>query len=265
MKDLARLLAAAAALLLLGCEKPTPPGKVALLVNGQAVSVDQVRLQRAAMASRDAKQAIEKLIDRRLLVQRALENKLDEHPRVAAALAQARDEVLLRAYVERISSASYTWDPKEIEAFHDANPALFAERRVYRLFEVTAAVQDQAARALRRKARTVETLYDVADWLKRQDIPFNIGATTRAAEELPGEALSLLAAMRDGEMTVFEVPGGLSVVQLVYSELKPVAERDAHELIRRRFVAGAGMKAALEELAWLRSQAKIEYLIDRTP
>src|SRR3954465_3943505 len=70
-------------------------------VNGVEISARQVRPGSAGIA-----QAGEKVIDRELLVQRALESGLERDPQVAAQIDNARREVLAQAYIERAARAA---------------------------------------------------------------------------------------------------------------------------------------------------------------
>jgi len=66
-------------------------------VNGVEISARELRAAGAANVS----QAVEKVIDRELLVQKAVQAGLERDPQVAAEIDNARREVLAQAYVER--------------------------------------------------------------------------------------------------------------------------------------------------------------------
>src|SRR5438067_2033618 len=108
------LLAAAAALA--GCDNQTrksaakiPTPALAARVNGAEISVQQLPAPAAQPGERKAAsgllQALDKVIDRELLVQKALEAKLDRDPKVAQALDSARRQVLAQAWLDRAAAA----------------------------------------------------------------------------------------------------------------------------------------------------------------
>jgi EpsD family peptidyl-prolyl cis-trans isomerase len=146
-----------------------------------------------------------------------------------------------------------------VRDFYRGHPELFAERRIYHLLELTAGGAPEELAALRSRAAKARNVYEVADWLYSRGRVFNLGATTRAAEQLPLALLPDLAAMSAGEIRVFPAEGGVSVIQLERSEPAPIGEDDAEPRIRRHFWSKAGAEALADELKWLRSHAAIEY------
>jgi EpsD family peptidyl-prolyl cis-trans isomerase len=245
------------------CSRGGSPEKVAIVVNGEPITVQEVRAQRDAMRGHDSTRAIEALIDRRLLLQRALARKLDRNPAVAAALANAREQILVRAYLESLADTRYRFDPDAIQDYYRRHAALFAERRVYRFFELAAGGKPEDLQRLNARARQAKTIHEVAAWLEARGMAFNIGAATKPAEQIPPAMLPALAAMSDGEIKVLEIPGGVSVIQMISSQRQPVSEVDAEAQIRQRFWLLAGSEALAEELKWLRAKAQIEYVLER--
>src|SRR4051812_48131105 len=119
-------------------------------------------------------QALEKIIDRELLVQKALEAGLDKDPAVAETIDNARRQVLAQAYVERVASSGVKPSRDEVRAFYDENPALFAERRIYRIRELTVASP----------ADLVEgDLEQIAASLRTRGARFSLTTQTQPAEE----------------------------------------------------------------------------------
>ena len=253
-----RLACALAALALLaalaGCERasafrPAAQGVVAK-VNGAEIS------------ARDAggAQALEKIIDRELLVQKALAAGLDRDPQVAQAIDHARRSLLAQAYLERAAAASTRSTPEEVRAFYAGNPALFAERRIYRLRELAVSAPPELAEALRAEATRAGDLEEVAAWLRARNARFTAFVSTQPAEQLPLSQLPELARMKDGDITVFAVPSGISVVQLVHAADAPLSEQQAAPVIGEFLAAKKRMELAAAEVRKLRDGARIEYV-----
>ncbi len=267
--------------LLAGCgpgagskDAATTAGKLAAKVNGTEITMQQLGSSRSTGGPASPRQALDQVIDRELLVQRALEAKLERDPQVAQALEEARRQVLAQAWLDRAAAARSAPSAEEVRAFYEENPALFAQRRIYKLRELTVsgAGAGEALRAplleqLRAELTGARDLEDVAGWLKWRNL--RVGAvtgTTQAAEHLPLGYLPQLARMKDGEFAVF--PGGAgaassaTVVQLVHAQDAPLAEREAAPLIEKFLSGRKRLELAAAEVKRLRGAASIEYVGD---
>ena len=266
----------APALLAAGCERArpiaseAPAGKLAARVNGVEISVQQPAV--AAPGGADPAQALEKVIDRELLVQKALAARLDRDPRVARELDAARRQVLAQAWLERAAASAVKSTPEEVSAFYAENPSLFAQRRIYRLRELAVGVPADRLEMVRSEAATAHDLDELAGWLKWRG--FRTGAPTfmsGPAEQLPLAWLPQLARMREGEIAVLGTAGtnaaaaagpGAVAIQLIGAQDAPLSERDAAPVIEQ-FIAGRKrLELAATEVRRLREAANIEYVGD---
>src|SRR5688572_21810808 len=103
-----RLLLLLMVLVPAGCERAAadrPATQLVAKVNGTEISVHQLRVGGAGTNPASAAQALEKVIDRELLVQKALAAKLDRDPQVQQSIENARRQLLAQAYLERTASA----------------------------------------------------------------------------------------------------------------------------------------------------------------
>ena len=222
-------------LLLMACE---PANTQALArVNGVEISARQL----------PNPQALEKIIDRELLVQKALEAKLDKDPAVAEHIDNARRQVLAQAYVERVSGGHAKPSRDEVRAFYNDNPALFAERRIYRIRELTVAEPAEIAAG---------DLEQMVTALRSRGARFSLTTQTQPAEELPLAYLPKLARMKPGEVAVF----GRTAIQLIHAEDAPLAPEQAYALIEQFLAGKKRMELAAAEVKKLREGARIEYV-----
>jgi EpsD family peptidyl-prolyl cis-trans isomerase len=239
-----------------GCERASAfkPGTQAVIakVNGIEISARE-----AAGA-----QALERIIDRELLVQKALAAGLDRDPQVAQSIDHARRQLLAQAYLERAAATAPKSTPEEMRAFYADNPALFGERRIYRLRELAVSAPAELIDVLRAEAARAADLDEVAAWLRLRNARFSAFNVTQPAEQLPLSQLPELARMKQGEIAVFASPLGASVVQLVQSEEAPLSEQQAAPVIEQFLAARKRMKLADAEVRKLRDGARIEYVGD---
>src|SRR5207344_2443568 len=124
-----------------------------------------------------------------LLVQKALEAHLDQDPLVAQSLEAARRQILAQAWLERRAGAAAQARPDEVRAFYADNPALFKERRIYRLRELAVTAPNELVDALRAEALAARDLDEVAAWLRQRHASFRQASSVQPAEQL---ALSYL-------------------------------------------------------------------------
>ena len=231
-------------------------------VNGVEISARQLGPGAAGIA-----QALEKVIDRELLVQKALAARLDRDPHVMQQLDAARRQVLAQAWLDRAAAAAVKGTADEVSAFYAENPSLFAQRRIYRLRELAVGVPADRVETVRGEAATARDLEELAGWLKWRG--FKTAAPTFVsgpAEQLPLAWLPQLARMREGEIAVIGTNAppaqGAVVIQLVGAQDAPLSEREAAPVIEQ-FIAGRKrLELAATEVRRLREAATIEYVGD---
>lgn len=241
--------------------------QLAAKVNKGAVSVDQISDVKARAGNLNAeqsqqvgKQVLERLIDQELLVQQAMDKKLDADPKVVQAIESARREILARSYVDQVAGAALKPTAAEVSEFFAKHPELFAERRLYRVNELRLPANAQVAQELRAFLNQPKSMNDVAGWLREKNIRFAAGSDTRAAEQVPLGLLPQLHKLKDGDMTVMESQNAVLVVQVVASQTQPIDEKAATPFIERHLTNLKRNDLGEAELKRLRQTAKIEYL-----
>lgn len=207
-------------------------------------------------------QALDRIIDRELLVQKALAAGLDRDPQVTQAIDDARRQLLAQAYLERAAVGASRSSPEEVRRFYAENPALFGERRIYRLRELAVSAPAELLDVLRAEAARARDLEELADWLRSRKARFTAVGLTQPAEQLPLSQLPQLARMKEGDIAVFATPLGASVIQLVQAEPAPLSEQQAAPVIEKFLAGRRRMELAAAEVRRLRDGARIEYVGD---
>ncbi len=243
--------------------------QVAAKVNKDEITVHQVNaaLPRLNNPSPEqvkaaSKQALERLVDQQLFIEKAMEAKLDRDPQTMTAIENAKREILARAYLERAMANAPKATPQEIKDFYDKHPELFAERRVYQLQEISMQVKPEQSAALRDALKGMKSLADVVTYAKANNIPATANNSVRAAEQLPMEFAARIHNMKDGEIVAVPGQGGIAVVQIARSESRPLNEAQATPFIEQFLHNKARLDLAQTELKTLRGAAKIEYMGD---
>lgn len=245
--------------------EPAASATILARVNGAAISVTNLAAANPGQSTgAGLREALDGVIDAELLMQRALELRLEQDPGVAAALDAARRRVLAQAYLDTLALAPVSRD--EVRDFYDGNPPLFAQRRIYRLRELVVSAPAEPVDRLAAEAARAAGLEDVAAWLERREARFSRVALTQPADELPLAYVPRLARMKEGEIAVFPRPayagfaGGASVILVEHAEDAPLSEAQAQPLIERFLAAQRRLDRAAAEVRRLRARARIEYV-----
>ncbi len=210
-----------------GCERAAAErggAQLAAKVNGAEISVRTLRgagvASQGTSGAATTTQALERVIERELLVQQALRAGLDRDPAVKDAIDASRRQILAQAWLDKVA-AGKTVSHEEIRAFYAEHPELFAERRVYRVRETRLLPAERVPLAhLPRLAR--------------------LGAGESAVFDSPagGETLE---------------------VQVVQVEDAPLSEAQATALIEQFLAGRKRLELAAAEVRRLREVATIEY------
>lgn len=248
-------------------EEKTAPTQVAAKVNGTELTVHQVNyaLQRVPNLDKDqtktaSLQVVRNLVDQEVLLQKALEDKLDRDPMVVQALDASRRQILAEAYMARKLGEPVEPSDAEVTEYFNQHPELFSKRKIYRLQEISIKAPKDKHDAIRAQLGASKSLDDFAKWLKAEDLPVKAGQGVKPAEQIPSVILPQLAKMPDGQAMIVNAPDGLMVIVLADSQTQPVTLEQAKPAILRVLQTEARQKAAKAELDALKANAKIEYV-----
>jgi EpsD family peptidyl-prolyl cis-trans isomerase len=277
---LAVCTAIVASLTLAGCGSGEDGEKkstqVAAKVNGDEITVHQVNqgMQRLGsvpegQVKQAQKQILDRLVDQQLLVQKAVEQKLDRDPTVVATIEASRRQILAQAYIQRVMGGAAKGSEAEAKEFYATHPELFQERRIYRFAQMAIAAQGDEQQAIRAKLEELDRspdksriLAQLAEWLKQKDIRFRATQATQAAEQLPLEALPRYHQMKVGDLLFQPSAQGVVVSQLTASQTQPLNEEQAKPFIEQFLQNRERLKLSEDEMKRLREAAKIEYVGD---
>lgn len=249
--------------LLLACSGSD--GGVAASVNGRDIPLSRVQsaLQTVADSPIPQREAsvrmLDRLIDQELLVQAALRARLDRDPQVREAIEASRRQVLAQSYVDRSVAGVGDGAGDEVRAYYLQNPALFAERRIYRFRELAVEGPSEKLAGLATAATSPAGMEELGQWLRARKLPFTAATATKPAEQLPFTFLPRLARMKDGERVVFPTASGASVLELVESQASPLSESQAAPVIERFLESRRRVQMADEAIARLRRDSIVEY------
>jgi EpsD family peptidyl-prolyl cis-trans isomerase len=260
-----QVLAAAAVALLAGCggRASDQHSQVVATVNDHELTVLQLSQALQAAGAEDNPQATRKalasLVNEELLVQQATKDQLDRDPVVVQAMEQARRHLLAQAYAERKVYPKTTVSLDEMEEYYRAHPALFAQRRLYRLtvFAVHDSDMSNLLAADLEKARSED---DVRAALQRHEIKFETQPVSSSAEELPLDRVDEFAKARVGDLLIGgQADGKTLLMSVVAIEERPLSFEHARTMITQYLTTVRNAQAADTYLKKLKETAKIAY------
>lgn len=260
------ILTVLTACLICACSPPkTEPGQVIARINGDEISVHQLnfaieknRTATPSDATRDA--MLERLLDRQVAMQQAIAAGLDRRAEIMMRLEEARRDILATAYAESVASSSSTQISSEaIARYYSDHPALFKQRRVYRVREVTLGPDMPALEETRGRLARKEDLATVISWLQQQPGRFSDQSVLRPAEQFPVEIADRMIEVQPGQTISFVSPQGLVIYQLQSSEPAALSWEDAEPLIRTFLKKQQASEIWRNELKRLRAKSETRH------
>ena len=261
------IVAASVALVGCGDKKEKSASQTAAKVNKDEITVHQInfvlqqqRGLKPEQADVASKQILERLIDQQVALQKAEDQKIDRDPRIVQAVEAARREIVARAYLEKVGENAPKPSPDEIKKYYDDKPALFRERRVYSIQEITIDAKPEQVTELRDALTAAKNVNDFIEFLKAKDYRFNGNQAVRAAEQLPLSSLDAISKMKDGQAALVPSPTGVQVVVVAGSRLQPVNEEQAKPAIEQFILNERKRKLIEDDMKSMRAAAKISYV-----
>jgi EpsD family peptidyl-prolyl cis-trans isomerase len=269
LRRLLPLAVVAAAALLVGCgeKKEKAASQTAAKVNKDEITVHQInfvlqqqRNVRPEQADAASKQILERLIDQELALQKADELKIDRDPRVVQQLEAAKREIIARAYLEKVGEAATKPTPEDIKQYYDSKPALFSQRRIYSIQEISIEAKPDQVALLRERLAASKNINEFVEFLKSNEFRFSGNQAVRAAEQLPLQSLDTFAKMQDGQAMLAPAANGVQVVVLAGSRSQPVTEEQARPAIEQFILNERKRKLIEDDVKAMRATAQIEYV-----
>lgn len=241
-------------------------GQSIVRVNDTEITVHQVNdvLQRSKVDANKKNEASKKivgsLIDQTLLVEAAKDMKLDRNPNVMTAIEAAKKKLLAQAYIQQKVSSLSKPTGAEIQQYHQDNPDVFANRKVYAMDEVAFKIDDALFSSLEALSENAKSISEVINWLETNSVKFKRSKAVHTAERLPKKLLEKMSKLTKGELIFVNSPEKVIVGQLIDTRKQPVSLAQSKQLIEMALMNKKRQEAAKAELERLRKQANIVYL-----
>lgn len=261
-----KLGAVAIVICLAGCsdDKPVKAGQALAKVNKQEITVHQLNSEfkqlgpEAGSLARDQLRAkvLDSLVDRQLLLDEALRNKLDRDSEVAQLLDRARAQILAQAYLQRKSVGLPKPTETEISAYFQANPHAYSQRKLVHVKRIVLLASDVTPE-LESVVASAKSMTEVAAWLDARNVKSIKDQSDRTTGELPEEILGKLGQVMKGTPFFLKYPGNAVIASITLIQEAPLLESEAREEIATLLAVQKSKQKAEAELARLRKDAVI--------
>lgn len=254
---------AAAMILISGCGKEAT-GQTVAVVNGEEISQAELNAELAATnvpQGADTKkvlpQLLQRVVDRRLLAQAAIEEGLDRNPEYVSRQRRATEDLLIGMSMKRRGDSIKLPSQAEIDKFIAENSSLFQQRSILSLNQIV--FDPPSDMKLLDQLKNDHSLEAVSATLQRLRIPFSRAQSNLDTGTLPAAVAKQIAALPPGEP--FVVPANGKIVVSVITGREAVgtsaeqSRKQAAELIKRQKLEDI-MQNRLKEL---KSAAEISY------
>jgi EpsD family peptidyl-prolyl cis-trans isomerase len=241
-------------------------GQTIAEVNGQDITIHQLNYRLRGMLSGQppadqpaaADAAARQLVDRELLVSRAIAAKRDRDPSVMLAIEETRRDILAAAYLEGVAAAAATPTAAELQDYYDKNPLKYAQRKVYLVRQILTdnSVTREQVEEVAKQAPTAEEL---VAWLHQRDAKILVTINTWSLDQLPNSLAERVQNLSKGHAIMMAAPMGLSINYLVDVRDAPETFDQAKDAIAKTLLDQRRKSLQDAELARLRSEATITW------
>ncbi|GGP27888.1 EpsD family peptidyl-prolyl cis-trans isomerase [Silvimonas amylolytica] len=258
------ILALAVTAALSGCKNDTqaPPSQVLARVNGDEITVNQLNYLLASQKTVDdqtKQRALDTLVTQDVLVQKAVEAKLDRDPRVLSSIEFSRRQILAQAMLSKeVGSAPQITDA-DVQKFYTARPELFEKRNIYILDSYIvpgSAVTD----ALKKQLDAVHTVQDMRATLQAAGVTFKEAQERTVPEKMPEQLLKIVTPLKAGDVAVMVQNEQAMLLLAEHVEPAPVSLKDATPAIQAYLRQERAAKLAQQKIDDLKKAAKVEYV-----
>ncbi|MFM8542903.1 MAG: EpsD family peptidyl-prolyl cis-trans isomerase [Chakrabartia sp.] len=230
-----------------------PAGQTIARVDGQDVTIHELNaeLKGVQLPSGDARKAVEqqalqRIIDRRILAGLARERKLDQSPEFVLLKERAEETVLVDLLQQ--NSAGQTKRPSQVEArnYVNANPSLFAGRTLLTLDQIIFALPKDPRKL--KELVPIKSMTEVEKWLIDNGIQYRRQPAQRDTLQVEPAMAKRILALPPGEVFVVPAQGAAAANIVTNARVQPVPADQATTIALNILQGRAVMATATKEL-----------------
>lgn len=245
------------------CQKKAEGQAVAVVNDEEITAVDlNKELQTANIPENANKEEarvaiLQRLIDRKLLVQQARSDEIDRSPEFLTEQRRLTDNLLINMLLSRQLDTAQLPSADEIAKFEASRPGMFADRQVWTLDQmIYSTIEDPAV--LKRVGET-STFPELQQVLSEAGIKFEKSTRQLDTAMFPPNVFAHVNSLPSGRP--FVVPGGAQTVASVIVSRQPAprTSQQSRPTVLNMMRNEKAQKVLQDRVKAARSSAKIEY------
>ena len=251
------------AFLVSSCEKK-PGGQTVAVVNNEEITAADLNQElsnsnlAAAEASKEARsQALERLVDRRLLAQQAKADGIDKSPDFLNQQRRLTEDLLINLLVSRQVSSQQVPSANDIAKFEAAHPGMFAKREIWTLAQLNYPLSKNPA--VTAKIAAAKSLDEVAQALTAAGIQFTRNSKQFDSAVLPPNLYTQLSNLAPGEPFIAPGPDKAVASVITARQPAPLNPDQARQLALSQMKREQANQLVGQRVKDLKAKAKIEY------
>jgi EpsD family peptidyl-prolyl cis-trans isomerase len=256
-------VSAVALLLLSGCQRKAE-GQTVAVVNGDEITIPelnfalgQARIPDSADKQSVRSQLLEKLIDRRLVAQQARKEDIDKSPEFINRQREATEELLISMLAARRLKAQPLPSDRDVTAFINDNPQIFAKRETWTVDQVYYAIPKNPQ--FPNEINNTKSIDEIIGVLQKYKVKFARRTTDLDTALIPPPIYKMVMGMAVPQP--FVIPSGDRAVAsyVVNRQPNPLVGDQAKPIALATIRKNQTEKSLEDTVKSLRSSAKIEY------
>ena len=228
-------LACGSVLALSACDRDVPKaptGQVVASVGGREITRRELQTEMTgltaatpAIQKEQQKAALQRLVQRAILVNAAKEQGIDKDPAFALLAQRATDAMMVQMLERKVVASVPAPSDEEVAQFIQTNPDMFAQRRLFDVEQIRMPLTSDPK--IIKQLEPLKTMDAVAAFLTKQNISFQRGANVMDARGQDPKLLKAIIALPPGEVFILSSRSEIFLNQIRNTRLLPFEGKEA--------------------------------------